>query len=84
MSIESTIINKVICNIEKHNLINRGDTVVIGVSGGADSIMLLDVMYKISVLAHYNLNIKVVKMNGKRIDSVQIIDNRTTEEAVSE
>ena len=31
-----------------------------------------------------NLNIKVVKMNGKRIDSVQIIDNRTTEEAVSE
>lgn len=63
MSIESTIINKVICNIEKHNLINRGDTVVIGVSGGADSIMLLDVMHKISVLAHYDLNIKVAHVN---------------------
>ena len=30
MSIEPVIINKVIGNIEKHNLINRGDTVVIG------------------------------------------------------
>ena len=63
MSIEPTIINKVICNIEKHNLINRGDTVVIGVSGGADSVVLLDVMHKISVLAHYNLNIKVAHVN---------------------
>ena len=63
MSIEPVIINKVISNIEKHNLINRGDTVVIGVSGGADSVMLLNVMYKISILAHYDLNIKVAHVN---------------------
>lgn len=69
MSIEPVIINKVISNIEKHNLINPGDTVVIGVSGGADSVMLLDVMYKISILAKYNLNIKVAHVNHQIRDT---------------
>lgn len=31
-----------------------------------------------------NLNIKVTKMNGKRVDTVQIIDNRNKEEVVSD
>ena len=61
--IEPQIINTTIENIKKHKLLNINDTVVIGVSGGADSVVLLDVIYKISMLCHYNFNIKVAHVN---------------------
>lgn len=49
-------------NIEKNNLLSHGDTVVIGVSGGLDSIVLLQVIYNLSI-KYYNFNIKVAHIN---------------------
>lgn len=57
------ILNKVKANIKNNSLLEKGDTVVIGVSGGADSVMLLDVMYKLS--KEYELNLKVAHVNHK-------------------
>lgn len=39
---------KVIDTIQKYKLIEEGDKIVIGVSGGPDSMCLLDILYKIS------------------------------------
>lgn len=36
--------NKILHTIKKYNLIENGDSIVIGVSGGPDSICLLDVL----------------------------------------
>ena len=38
---------KVLNTIKKYNLINDGDRVVVGVSGGPDSISLLDILNKL-------------------------------------
>ena len=46
---------KVLNTIKKHNLIQKGDSIVIGVSGGPDSMALLDVLYNIKDL----LDIKI-------------------------
>lgn len=46
---------KVLETISKYNLINRGETVVVAVSGGPDSICLLHILHKIS----QNLDIKL-------------------------
>ena len=40
------IIDIVNNNIVENNLISRGDRVVVAVSGGPDSMCLLDVLYK--------------------------------------
>lgn len=55
------MINKVIETIKKHNLIESGDKIVLGVSGGPDSISMLDILNKIKnefdfeiVVAHIN------------------------------
>lgn len=58
--------NKVLETIEKYNLINDGDVIVVGVSGGPDSICLLDVLRKIQnkkivfdiIVAHINHQIR--------------------------
>jgi uncharacterized protein (TIGR00269 family) len=39
-----SIQNKVIKDIRKYNLIERGDKVLLGLSGGKDSVMLLDIL----------------------------------------
>ncbi len=38
------IINKVLNYITKHNLLNKGDSVICAVSGGADSVCMLDIL----------------------------------------
>ena len=55
------LILKISENIEKHNLIEQGDKIVIGVSGGPDSVMLLNALLKLKekfqfefVVAHVN------------------------------
>ena len=38
---------KIIETIKKYNLINSGDKIVLGVSGGPDSIAMLDILNKL-------------------------------------
>ncbi len=43
----SSIIDKVRTNIIEYSMIDRGDSVVVGLSGGADSVLLLTVLLKL-------------------------------------
>lgn len=49
--------NKVLKTVEKYNMLSKGDRVLIGVSGGADSIALLE--FFVSVKEKYDLEICV-------------------------
>ena len=53
--------NKVINTIEKYNLINVGDKIVLGVSGGPDSISMLHILNEIK--EQYNFEIYVAHVN---------------------
>lgn len=53
--------NIVLATIEKYQLINRGDSVVVALSGGADSVSLLDVLY--SYTEKYDLTIYAAHLN---------------------
>lgn len=56
----SEIITRINDTVKKHNMLNYGDYVVAGVSGGADSMLLLN--YLISVKGKYNLKITVANV----------------------
>ena len=48
--------------IKDENLISKGETIVVGVSGGIDSMVLLNVLYNLGykiVIAHVNHNVRV-------------------------
>lgn len=51
---------KVIETIKKYNLINNGDKIVLGVSGGPDSISMLDILNKIRNDIDMNLKFEIV------------------------
>ena len=59
-NLEDDCYNKVTKTIKKYNLIKNGDKIVVGVSGGPDSICLLDILRKIKnptfniIVAHIN------------------------------
>ena len=53
--------NKVIKTIEKYNLINNGDNIIVALSGGADSVSLLYVL--VSLKEQYNLTISAAHLN---------------------
>ncbi len=55
--------DKIINNIKKYNLIENGDKVIVGVSGGPDSISLLDVLLKIKKEEIINFNLIVCHVN---------------------
>ena len=55
------MIRKVTNTINKYNMLSYGDKVIVGVSGGADSISLLHVLY--SLKDEYNIKIIVVHVN---------------------
>ena len=55
--------NKVIDTIKKYNLIENGDKIVIGVSGGPDSITLLNVLLEIKKENVFNFDIVVCHIN---------------------
>ena len=52
--------NKVLETINKYNLIENGDKLVLGVSGGPDSISMLDILNKIRLDNTIKLNFKLV------------------------
>ena len=55
------LLEKVRKTIEKHNLLENGDTVICAVSGGADSVCLLHLMQ--SLKYDYNLTVYVANVN---------------------
>lgn len=55
------MLDKVMTAIKKYNMLSKFDTVVIGVSGGADSVCLTDVLN--SIKDEYSLNIILVHIN---------------------
>lgn len=57
------MINKVRSYIEQHNMLSRGDRIVVGVSGGADSICLYYVLLELS--EEYELDLFVVHVNHR-------------------
>lgn len=65
------MINKIINTIKQLNMIKKGDNIVVGVSGGADSVCLLDVLNNIK--SEYELKLTVVHINhnirGEEADS---------------
>lgn len=63
MSYTKKILDTVRTTIVEHNMFRNGDTVVVGVSGGADSSMLLHCLNVIK--NDYNLNIVVAHINHK-------------------
>lgn len=55
------MLDKVISTIKKYNMLSYGDKIVIGVSGGADSVCLTDVIN--SLKSEYQLDITLVHIN---------------------
>ena len=55
------MLNKVIATIKKYNMLSFGDNVVIGVSGGADSVCLTDILNTLKM--EYKLNITIIHIN---------------------
>ena len=53
--------NKVLHTIEKYNMLNKGDSVIIALSGGADSVSLFHVILSIKEL--YSLNVFAAHVN---------------------
>lgn len=51
---------KVLNTIKKYNLIENGDKIVVGVSGGPDSICLLNVLYELNKNKEINLNFEII------------------------
>ena len=54
---------KVKQTIERHHMLNSGDTVLVALSGGADSMALLNVLY--SIKDEYSLTICAAHFNHK-------------------
>lgn len=57
------MLNKILSTINKYNLIQKGDKIVIGVSGGPDSMCLLDSLYCLK--DKLNIEIIVAHINHK-------------------
>ncbi|RKD33883.1 tRNA lysidine(34) synthetase TilS [Thermohalobacter berrensis] len=62
--------NKVINTIKKYKLIEKGDNVLVGVSGGPDSMALLYILYEIRDYINFNLYVAHVNhgVRGKEAD----------------
>ena len=55
------MLNRVIATVEKYGLLEKGDSVIVALSGGADSTALISVF--ISLKEKYNLSIYAAHIN---------------------
>ncbi|EGD50112.1 PP-loop domain protein [Thermoanaerobacter ethanolicus JW 200] len=55
------MIDKVISTIKRYKMIEANDKIVMGVSGGPDSLCMLDILYNLKDL--FNLKLYVVHVN---------------------
>ena len=65
-----TTYNKVVNFIEKHHMIDAGDLIVVGLSGGADSVCLIHLLWRLSGEIPYKL-LAVHVDHGVREDSAE-------------
>ncbi len=72
------MLNKVRSYVLQHNMLSLGDRIVVGVSGGADSVCLFDVLIKLS--KEYNLSLFVVHVNHGIREEEASIDQDFVEE----
>lgn len=63
MTITDTVMHIVNDTIKQYDMLHEGDTIVLGVSGGADSVVLLHIFTKLRT--KYHLNLKVAHVNHK-------------------
>lgn len=66
--------------IERHGLINRGERVLVAVSGGADSSALLSILHRLSGPAEFEL---VIGHFDHRLRDTSNVDRRTVEVAAA-
>ncbi len=76
------MIEKIVNNILKYNLIKENSTILIGLSGGSDSVCLTEVLYRIKKnnLLNYDFNLKAVHINHMLRDD----ESNTDEQFVKE
>ena len=66
--------NQLIRTVEKYNMLKNGDSVIVALSGGADSVALLDILN--SIKEKYNFTLYAVHVNhGLRGDEAQRDEN---------
>ena len=75
---ERQLINKMHQTIEQNNMLSYGDRVIVGVSGGADSVALLRALH--AVRDAYNLDLIVCHINHKIRPGAAERDQRFVEE----
>lgn len=66
---------KVLKTITKYNLIQSGDRLVLGVSGGPDSISMLDILYKISKNPEAGLSFSIVVAHVNHLIREEAVDD---------
>lgn len=76
------LVRNMIKTIDKHNMIAPGDRIVIGVSGGADSVALLRALH--AVQSDYNLTLIVCHVNHKIRPGAAERDQKFVEELCRE
>lgn len=64
------MVEEVLKEIQKNKLIEDGDSIVIGVSGGPDSITLLDILIKLQEKINFKINVSHIN-HGIRKEAIQ-------------